>query len=68
MRVSFSHFELYFALHSRILSTFLQHLLQFPTIIYIYIHLYIYVYEVRTQDEERKKHQNYSIPVTFQGH
>ena len=31
----FSHFELYFALHSCVLSTFQQHLLQFPTIIYI---------------------------------
>ena len=30
----FSHFELCFALHSRVLSTFLQHLVQFPTIIY----------------------------------
>ena len=29
----FSHFELYFALHSCVLSTFQQHLLQFPTII-----------------------------------
>ena len=30
----FSHFELYFALHSCVLSTFQQHLLQFPTIIH----------------------------------
>ena len=29
----FSHFELYFALHSCVLSTFQQHLLQFPTMI-----------------------------------
>ena len=29
----FSHFELYFALHSCVLSTFQQYLLQFPTII-----------------------------------
>ena len=28
----FSHFELYFALHSCVLSTLQQHLLQFPTI------------------------------------
>ena len=33
----FSHQSLYFALQSRLLSTFLQHLVQFPTIIYIYI-------------------------------
>ena len=32
----FSHFELYFALHSCVLSTFQQHLLQFPTIIQTY--------------------------------
>ena len=30
-------FELYSALQSRVLSTFLQHLVQFPTIICIYI-------------------------------
>ena len=34
MRVYFSHFELYFAIHSCVLGTFQQHLLQFPTIIY----------------------------------
>ena len=36
----FSHFELYFALHSCVLSTFQQHLLQFPTVLYIYIYIY----------------------------
>ena len=30
----FSHFELYFSLHSCVLSAFQQHLLQFPTIIF----------------------------------
>ena len=44
----FSNFELYFVLHSCVLSTFQQHLLQFPTIIFIYTythtHTYIYAY------------------------
>ena len=46
----FSRFELYFALHSCVLSTFKQHLLLFPTTIYIsiyisiYIDIYIYIY------------------------
>ena len=43
MRVSFfSHFELYFALHSCVLSTFKQHLLQFPTIIQLLLIMIIY--------------------------
>ena len=37
----FSHFELYFALHSCVLSTFQQHSLPFPTI--IYVHTYIII-------------------------
>ena len=37
----FSHFELYFALHSCVLSTFQQHSLLFPTI--IYVHTYIII-------------------------
>ena len=32
----FSHFELYFALHSCVSSTFQQHLLQFPIIIFLF--------------------------------
>ena len=40
----FSHFELYFALHSRVLSTFQQHLLQFPTIICTHIFTYFFGY------------------------
>ena len=40
----FSRFELYFALHSCVLSTFKQHLLLFPTTIYISIYIYIYIY------------------------
>ena len=39
---NFSHFELYFALHSCVLSTFQQHLLLFPSII---LHIYIYIFE-----------------------
>ena len=39
----FSRFELYFALHSCVLSTFKQHLLLFPTTIYISIYIYIYI-------------------------
>ena len=38
------HFELYFALHPCVLSTFQKHLLQFPTIIYIYIYIYVCMY------------------------
>ena len=37
----FSHFELCFALHSCVLSTFQQHSLPFPTI--IYVHTYIII-------------------------
>ena len=37
----FSHFELYFALHSRVLSTSQQH---FVTISHNYIYTYIYIF------------------------
>ena len=39
----FSHFELYFALHSCVLSTFQKHLLLFPTIIMIIIIMIIII-------------------------
>ena len=50
----FSHFELYFALHSCVLSTFQQHLLLFPSII---LHIYIF--------EPNRGHCLFVLPCTF---
>ena len=51
---NFSHFELYFALHSCVLSTFQQHLLLFPSII---LHIYIF--------EPNRGHCLFVLPCTF---
>ena len=51
---NFSHFELYFALHSCVLSTFQQHLLLFPSII---LHIYIF--------EPNRGHCLFVFPCTF---
>ena len=48
----FSHFELYFALHSCVLSTFQQHLLQFPTIIWSIIMLVLFFIMMNFRDLE----------------
>ena len=53
---NFSHFELYFALHSCVLSTFQQHLLLFPSII---LHIYIYIFE------PNRGHCLFVLPCTF---
>ena len=51
---NFSHFELYFALHSCVLSTFQQHLLLFPSSI---LHIYIF--------EPNRGHCLFVLPCTF---
>ena len=54
LNFNFSHFELYFALHSCVLSTFQQHLLLFPSII---LHIYIF--------EPNRGHCLFVLPCTF---
>ena len=72
----FSHFELYFVLHSCVLSTFQQHLLQFPTIIFIciyihththiyiciYTHTYIYIY-IFAREEEKSHYLSTDLSI-----